>query len=91
MAILARIRQAIRDENYRITAHANEEMAEDDLFAMDIEEIILTGNVFKKYTKEPRGTRYKIVGRTTDMRTAYVICRFLPSGALLIITAYAER
>lgn len=40
---LARIRQAIREQRYRISSHANEEMSDDDLEAMDIEQAILTG------------------------------------------------
>lgn len=91
MNILHRIRQAIREQRYRISSHANEEMSEDELEAEDIENIILTGNIVRKFTRDPRGTRYEIVGAATDNRRAYVICRFLSSGILLIITAYAEE
>lgn len=88
MRAIDRIRQAVREERYRISSHANEEMSDDELLAVDIENIILTGKISRKFTHDPRGTRYEIVGRTTDQRRAAVICRFLPSGALLIITAY---
>ncbi len=43
MRILARIRQAIRLQRYRLSAHANAEMADDALEARDIEAIIQTG------------------------------------------------
>lgn len=91
MSGLARVRQAIREQRYRISSHANEEMSEDDLEAVDIEQIILMGHVARRFTRDPRGTRYEVVGQTTDGRRASVVCRFLPSGALLIITAYAEE
>lgn len=63
-------------------------MSDDDLEAVDIEHIILTGHIAHWYTRDPRGTRYEVVGQTTDGRRGAVVCRFLPSGILLIITAY---
>ena len=63
-------------------------MSDDNLEAMDVERVILSGDIARKFTRDPRGTRYEIVGKTTDGRRAGVICRFLPSGVLLIITAY---
>jgi len=90
MRVLTRMHQAIREERYRISSHANEEMSEDDLVAEDIEDIILTGQITRKFTHDPRGTRYEVAGDTTDGRRACVICRFLPSSVLLIITAYVE-
>jgi hypothetical protein len=90
MGVLQRMRQAIREQRYRISSHANEEMSEDELEAKDIESIILTGKVARKFTRDPRGTRYEVVGDTTDGRCAYAVCRFLPSSVLLIITAYVE-
>ncbi|NIM82199.1 MAG: DUF4258 domain-containing protein [Candidatus Aminicenantes bacterium] len=91
MHLLYRIRQAIREEKYRISSHANEEMSDDELEAKDIESIILTGKIAKKFTRDPRGNRYEIVGDAMDGRRAYVVCRFLSSGILLVITAYAEE
>jgi hypothetical protein len=88
MRTLARMREAIRQQRYRISSHANEEMSDDDLEAVDIEQIILTGHIGHRYTRDPRGTRYEVVGQTTDARQAVVVCRFLLSGVLLIITAY---
>lgn len=87
---LQRMRQAIREQRYRISAHANDEMADDDLIAADIESIILTGRITQTFTHDPRGTRYEVLGMALDGRRAYVVCRLLLSGVLLIITAYAE-
>jgi hypothetical protein len=91
MRVLQRIRQAIQAQRYRLSSHANEEMSEDDLEAQDIEQIILTGRVTRRFTRDPRGTRYEVGGAATDGRRASVVCRFLPSGMLLIITAYAQE
>lgn len=91
MRAVDRIRQAIREQRYRLSSHANEEMSDDNLEAQDVENIILTGEVARKFTRDPRGTRYEVVGDTTDNRRGCVVCRFLPSTLLLIITAYEEE
>ena len=76
---------------YRISSHANEEMSEDNLTAADVESVVLTGRIAKKFARDPRGTRYEVLGDATDGRRAYVVCRFLPSSMLLIVTAYADE
>ena len=91
MRAIQRMGQAIREQRYRISSHANEEMSDNELVAEDIENIILTGQIARKFTRDPRGTRYEVTGDTIDGRRAYVVCRFLPSSVLLIITAYAEE
>ena len=55
-----RMRRAIHEQQYRISSHANEEMSEDNLVAEDIEEIILTGQITRRFTHDPRGTRYEM-------------------------------
>ena len=91
MRTLQRMRQAVREQRYRISSHANEEMSKDNLVAEDIEGVILTGRITRKFTRDPRGTRYEVAGTATDARQACIICRFLLAGTLLIITAYVER
>ena len=91
MDILQRLRQAVREQNYRISSHANEEMADDLLAAADIENIIFTGKIRRKFTHDQRGSRYEVIGNTADFRQACVVCRFLLSGILLIITVYVKK
>lgn len=90
MRELERIRHAFRNQHYRISSHANEEMSEDDMQAADVESIVCTGSIARRFTRDPRGVRYEIAGKTTDGRHAFVVCRFLASGVLLVITAYGE-
>lgn len=68
--------------------HGNEEMSEDNLASNDIENIINTGAIMRKYTRDPRGTRYEIEGDTLDGRRGCIVCRFLTTKKLRIITAY---
>lgn len=88
MRELERIRQAVNDQCYRISSHANEEMSEDDLESHDVEQVLLTGTITRRLTRDPRGTRYEVTGEIADGRQAAVVCRFLASGWLLLITAY---
>lgn len=64
-------------------------MANDDLVFADIENVIANGHIRKRFTRDPRGARYEVVGRTTDGGKAAVICRIKETGKLLFITTYA--
>ena len=90
-ALLEAIRSAIRDQRYRISSHANEEMSEDRLTSNDLECIILKGRVARRLSDDPRGTRYEVLGPTEDGRMAFAVCRFLTSRTLLIITMYTRE
>ena len=90
MSVIERIRKKIRDGDYEFTIpHFFEEMAEDNLIFADVERAIANGRVRHKYKRDPRGTRYEVVGTATDGREVAVICRFKSTGKLLLITTYA--
>ena len=63
-------------------------MANDDLTFADIEMAIANGDIRRRFTRDPRGTRYEIVGPATDGRRVAVICRIKATGKLLLITTY---
>ena len=69
--------------------HFFEEMADDDLAFPDIEMAIGKGRIRRKFTRDPRGARYEVVGPSTDGRKIAVICRVKSTGKLLFITTYA--
>ncbi len=48
--------------------HAIEEMAEDKLESDDIENVVLNGTISRRFTQDPRGTRYEVSGWTADGR-----------------------
>ena len=86
---LERIRNAILDQRYSLTEHAYDEIAEDNLDVLDVESAILTGNIDKILTMDPRGTRYVVVGQATDETTPVgVVVRFVQHDQLLVLTAY---
>lgn len=89
MAVIDIIRGKVRDQEYEFAIpHFFEEMANDDLIFADIAEAISQGRIRRRFTRDPRGTRYEIVGPTTDGRQAATICRIKETGKLLFITAY---
>jgi hypothetical protein len=91
LTVIERIRKKIRDGDYEFTIpHFFEEMAEDNLAFADIEMAIANGRVRRKFTRDPRGTRYEVVGRAIDGREVAVVCRFKSTGKLLLITTYAD-
>jgi hypothetical protein len=80
----------VRDGEYEFAIpHFFEEMANDDLVFADIERVVAEGRIRRRFTRDPRGTRYEIIGPATDERTVAVICRLKETGKLLFITTYA--
>jgi uncharacterized DUF497 family protein len=91
MSKLEKIRQYIKEQNYRITIHAQQEANNDNLTKKDIEYAILNGKITKKLTHDPRGARYVVTGMTSNNRIVSVVCRFLETGKLSIITVYRKE
>ena len=89
MAVINVIREKVRKQEYEFAIpHFFEEMANDDLIFADIEAAIASGRVRRRFTRDPRGTRYEIVGTATDGRQVATVCRIKETGKLLFITAY---
>ncbi len=90
MAIIHRIREKVASQEYEFTIpHFFEEMADDNLTFADIEMAIANGRLRRKFTRDPRGTRYEVVGSAKDGREIAIICRIKSTGKLLFITTYA--
>ena len=84
-----RIRNAIMARRYALTEHAYEEIEEDNLDVLDVESAILTGEIDQVLTMDPRGTRYVVVGKATDLETPMgAVVRFVEYDQVLVITAY---
>ena len=86
---LQRIRNAVLDHRYVLTEHAYEEIEKDQLDVLDVESAVLTGEIERALTQDPRGTRYVVVGKATDQETPVgVVVRFVEHDQLLVITVY---
>jgi hypothetical protein len=74
VAVIDIIREKVRKQEYEFAIpHFFEEMANDDLVFADVEAAIAGGRVRRRFTRDPRGTRYEVVGPATDGRRAAVI------------------
>lgn len=91
MTILTRIKTAVRDGNYEITEHAVEEAEADYLGPLDVRHAILNGDLVRRYTRDPRGPRYKLCGPALDGRLMYIVCRFNEWRGVRIITVFAVQ
>ena len=90
MAIIQRIREKIKKQDYEFTIpRFFEEMANDNLTFADVEMAIVKGRIDRKFTRDPRGTRHEVIGPATDGRIIGIICRIKSTGKLLFITTYA--
>lgn len=90
MSIIHTIREKIARRDYEFAIpHFFEEMANDNLIFADIEMAIAHGKIRRKFTRDPRGIRYEIVGHATDGREIGIICRIKSTGKLLLIITYA--
>jgi len=91
VGVLQRIKLAVRDGRYEVTEHAVLEAEADDFGPLDLRNAILDGQIIRKLTRDPRGTRYIIRGTALDGRAICVVCRFTELKEVRIITAYAEN
>ena len=75
-----------------MTVHAEEEMHEDELTIFDVESALLTGVIAERQKDSDTGDwKYLVRGRSLDDDAVVtVVCRFGPTGKLVIITVYAE-
>ena len=63
--------------------------AVNSLDVLDVEAAILSGRIEQTLTRDPRGTRYVVVGTACDEFTpAAVVVRFVERDQLLVITVY---
>ncbi|MBI1930794.1 DUF4258 domain-containing protein [Candidatus Poribacteria bacterium] len=87
--ILNKIREKIRNEEYVLTVHAEEEMADDDFIEVDIETAIWNGRIIGRQRDSLGRAKYIIQGVATDDRKIQIVCRFSDSGNyIVIITVY---
>ena len=87
--VLRGMRTKIRQRQYVMTAHADEEVYDDGLTIYDVERGILTGEIIERQIDEFTGEdRYCIKGETVGSLQIEVIAKIGPTGILAIITLY---
>src|SRR5437879_670620 len=86
----ARMRLQAADENVRITQHAAQEMAEEDVTLDDVLDAVKNGQILENYATHRRGACCLLNGTTRAGRPLHVVCTTsLPT--LIIITVYEPK
>lgn len=87
--ILKEMRDKIRNREYIMTIHGEEEMDNDSLSIFDVERCILTGKILERQKdKVTAEWKYRLNGKSLSGGEIEVIAKFSPTGKLVIITVY---
>ena len=75
--------------NYVVSTHAAEELEDDGLSILDLENIILTGQIIERQRDaQTREIKYVVSGGTLDGTRAQAVVKAGFAGKLIIITVY---
>jgi hypothetical protein len=86
---IAHLRQLIRTLSYAVSTHAADELEDDNLSILDLESVVLTGQIIERQRdRSTRETKYVIQGGTLDGTAAEVVAKVTGSGKLFVITIY---
>jgi hypothetical protein len=86
---ISQLRDLIRSLNYVVSIHAAEELDDDNLTILDLENIILTGEIIERQRdRRTREVKCVIRGSTLDDRQAETVAKIGPTGRLVVITVY---
>ena len=87
--ILMRMQEAIRNRQYIMTLHAEEEMEDNNLSIFDIESVVLTGKIIERQKDQiMKEWKYLIEGKSISIGLAFVVAKLSITGKLVIITVY---
>ena len=90
--VLQRMREKVRALDYVMTIHAKEEMEDDDLSILDVEHVILTGEIIERQQDQETGEwKYLIAGQTLADDPLIVVAKLALTGTLVIITVYRDE
>ena len=86
---LNRIRNLVRSLNYVVSIHAAEELDDDNLTILDLESVLLTGQIIERQRdRRTREVKAVVRGRTLNGFEAETIVKRGPTGTLVVITIY---
>jgi hypothetical protein len=75
-----------------MTIHAEEEMEDDDISILDVEHVILPGEIIERQQDQETGEwKYLIAGNTLADDAIIVVAKLALTGTLVIITVYRDE
>jgi hypothetical protein len=88
-ASISQFRHLIRTLNYVVSTHAAEELEDDNLTILDLENIILTGEITERQRDaKTREIKCVIAGVTLEGTAAETVVKVGFTGKLIVITVY---
>ena len=89
--ILQEIQEKVHNQEYVLTLHAEDEMAQDNLTSFDVENALLTGKIVGRQRDLHRDEwKYVVEGQTYGSEIAVVVTKLTFSRKLVIITVYVK-
>ena len=86
---ITHLRQLIRTLSYVVSTHAADELEDDNLSILDLESIVLTGQIVERQRdRATRETKYVVQGATLDGTAAEVVAKVGHTGRFFVITVY---
>jgi hypothetical protein len=88
--IVSLLRDQARADAIKVTAHAHQEMAEDDVSLDDVLSVLKDAVVVENYPEHRRGSCCLVCGQASDGRHIHVVCTTSLEAAV-IITVYVPK
>ena len=86
---ISQLRQLIRRLGYVVSTHAADELEDDNLSILDLENIILTGQIVERQRdRTTREVKYVVQGTTLQGSAGEVVAKVSQGGRLFVITVY---
>jgi len=90
--ILHRLKECVREKNYVVTLHADEEIADEGLSILDVERAILSGRIIERQKEASTAEwKYLVSGPTREDKTITVVTKLGPTGKVILITVFADE
>ena len=90
--ILQRMREKVRALDYVMTIHAEEEMEDDAIAILDVEHVLLTGEISERQQDQETGEwKHLIAGNTLVDDPIIVVAKLALTGTLVIMTVYRDE
>jgi len=86
---ISHLRHLVRTLKYAVSTHAAEELEDDNLSILDLESIILTGQIVERQRDaKTREVKHVIEGTTIEGLAAEAVVKVGATGWLYVITVY---
>ena len=88
--ILAKIRALVKQGDYILSIHAENELADDNLNEQDLEAAILNGEIIRREKDRIGRPKYLIEGTTLDGKGLTAVAQFFQTRQFVVIVTVYE-